>query len=47
MTVDQQFTELKLEYLLTGTFECELEVQIFKAINVCRAVPNRFVQVCK
>lgn len=36
-----------MAYTITGPFECELEEKIFKAINVCRAVPGRFVQICK
>lgn len=47
ISIDQQFAELNLMYLITGPFECELEEKIFKAINVCRAVPNRFVQICR
>lgn len=47
ISIDQQFAELNLAYTITGAFESELEEKIFKAVNVCRAVPGRFVQICK
>ena len=33
--------------LITGTFETDLERQIFMAINVARAAPAAFVQVVR
>lgn len=46
-TVEQQFSELKLDYLLTGSFESDLEKRIFMAVNVCRAMPGRFSNIVK
>jgi hypothetical protein len=46
-SIEQQFAELKLDYLLTGSFESELEKRIFMAVNICRAMPGRFSNVVK
>ena len=46
-SIDEQFAELRLQNLLIMPFESELEEKIFKAVNVCRAVPGRFSMVVK
>jgi hypothetical protein len=47
MTIEQQFAQLGLQMLVTGSFETELERQIFMAINVARAVPAQFCNVVR
>ena len=47
ISIETQFAELNLAYTLTGQFDTELEEKIFKAVNVCRTVPGRFVNICK
>jgi len=47
MSIEQQFAELGLQMLITGTFETDLERQIFMAINVARVAPAAFVQVVR
>jgi hypothetical protein len=44
MNIEQQFALLGLQMLITGSFETELERQIFMAINVARAAPAQFSQ---
>ena len=47
MSIEQQFSQLGLQMLITGTFETDLERQIFMAINVARAAPAQFAQVVR
>jgi hypothetical protein len=45
--IEQKFSELGLQYLITGNFESEIERNIFMAINLARAVPAMFSVVVK
>jgi hypothetical protein len=47
MSIEQQFAQLGLQMLITGSFESDLERQIFMAINVARAAPAQFAQVVR
>ena len=46
-SIEDMFAELKLQQLITMRFEQDLEEKIFKAVNVCRAVPGKFTIVVK
>lgn len=42
-SIEQLFLEFKLDNLITGTFENDLERKIFQAVNVCRYNPKLFI----
>jgi len=46
-SIEELYAELKLQNLITMSFEQDLEEKIFKAVNVCRAVPQKFTIIVK